>query len=142
MNSSWLTIIVALLRCAPIVGGTASPSDDRADERDVVAPPRVPDDDGEDDDGGGYARLVAWITSNGGRVDPRMTTVATTPAGEGVRGVVATSAIYGGTELLFCPWSLIIGGGPRKVGRMTGGKRLGFNKLPPGRSKGRLRQKG
>ena len=112
---SWLGIIIVaacssllLLRCAPIVGGTASPSE-RA-ERDAVAP-RVPDDDG------GYARLVAWITSHGGRVDPRMTIVTTT-AGAGVRGVVATSAIGGGTELLFCPWSLIIGG-PR--GRMDAG---------------------
>ena len=95
------------------------------DERDVVAPPRVPDDDDDDDDGGGYARLVAWITSHGGRVDPRMTTVATTPAGAGVRGVVATSAIDGGTELLFCPWSLIIGGPPRRGRTDDAGRRAG-----------------
>jgi hypothetical protein len=106
MNSSWLGIFIVaacssllLLRCAPIVGGT-----------------NIPDDIHDDD--GGYARLVDWITSHGGRVDPRMTTVATT-AGAGVRGVVATSAIRGGAELLFCPWSLIIGG--RSAGRMDAG---------------------
>lgn len=54
----------------------------------------------------GFATLVAWMKLHGGRVDSRID-VATNA--NGIRGVVALSAIDEGTELLFCPWELVIG---------------------------------
>ena len=54
-----------------------------------------------------FGKLVAWMKSHGGRVDRRFDVVDGTP--EGVRGAIALSAIEEGTELLFCPWELVIG---------------------------------
>lgn len=53
----------------------------------------------------GFTRLVAWMRRHGGRVDPRINVAEM----NGVRGVVALAAIEEGTELLRCPWKLVIG---------------------------------
>mmetsp|Transcript_7317 Transcript_7317/g.13648 ORF Transcript_7317/g.13648 Transcript_7317/m.13648 type:complete len:447 (-) Transcript_7317:197-1537(-) len=54
----------------------------------------------------GFAKLVSWMKLHGGRVDSRINVTATD---NGIRGVYALSSIEPGTELLFCPWNLIIG---------------------------------
>jgi len=53
----------------------------------------------------GFANLVAWMIYHGGRVYHKLD-VATM---NGIRGVVTLDNIEVGTELLFCPWKLIIG---------------------------------
>ena len=53
-----------------------------------------------------FANLVVWMKSHGGRVDPRIDVSITK---NGVRGAIALSTIENGTELLFCPWKLVIG---------------------------------
>jgi len=65
-----------------------------------------------------FEALVDWVHSNGGRVDPRVamgSMPTTTMASVGntrdgiCRGIVAAEDIQAGTELFFCPWSLVIG---------------------------------
>lgn len=53
----------------------------------------------------GYTLLVVWMKSHGGRVNEMM---AIAPV-DGIRGAVALSDMEEGTELLFCPWKLVIG---------------------------------
>ena len=54
----------------------------------------------------GFATLVVWMKLHGGRGDSRIDVAKNA---NGIRGVVALSAIEEGTELLFCPWELVIG---------------------------------
>jgi hypothetical protein len=55
----------------------------------------------------GFGNLVAWVKINGGRVDDRF---GLAKLGEhGIRGGVALSDIEEGTELMHCPWELVIG---------------------------------
>ena len=60
------------------------------------------DDESKDE---GFARLVKWMRRHGGRVDPRVDVGIS----NGIRGLVATDDIEVDSELLFCPWELIIG---------------------------------
>mmetsp|Transcript_16206 Transcript_16206/g.46569 ORF Transcript_16206/g.46569 Transcript_16206/m.46569 type:complete len:432 (-) Transcript_16206:102-1397(-) len=53
----------------------------------------------------GFARLVRWMRQHGGQVDPRIDVGIR----DGIRGIVATADMDVGTQLLFCPWELIIG---------------------------------
>jgi len=53
----------------------------------------------------GFARLVNWMSQHGGQVDTRIDVGIS----NGVRGIVATADIEDGSQLLFCPWELIIG---------------------------------
>mmetsp|Transcript_37445 Transcript_37445/g.78987 ORF Transcript_37445/g.78987 Transcript_37445/m.78987 type:complete len:395 (-) Transcript_37445:37-1221(-) len=53
----------------------------------------------------GYSRLVNWMADNGGRVDSRFGVAEK----DGIRGIEAFADIEEGTELLFCPWNLVIG---------------------------------
>lgn len=55
----------------------------------------------------GYGPLVDWILSRGGRVEERVSTNHFDD--EGIRGMVALRDLEPGTELLFCPWKLVIG---------------------------------
>lgn len=57
----------------------------------------------------GYDDLVEWVRHNGGRVDDRLGIGTHVHNGEGFRGGVAKGDIEAGTELLFCPWTLIFG---------------------------------
>lgn len=54
-----------------------------------------------------YTNLVEWMRSNGGRVDGRLG-IGTSGSSE-IRGAVALDDIDAGTELLFCPWRLVLG---------------------------------
>lgn len=63
----------------------------------------------------GFANLVAWMKSHGGRVDPSIDIAITT---SGVRGAIALSPIEEGAELLFCPWKLVIGSTGSQPDRM------------------------
>ena len=54
----------------------------------------------------GYQQLVEWVISHGGRVDSRMTMKRDS---NGIRGVLASEPIEENTELLHCPWELVIG---------------------------------
>ncbi|KAI2509618.1 SET domain-containing protein [Fragilaria crotonensis] len=55
----------------------------------------------------GFTKLVNWVKDNGGRVDDRLGMV---DAMDGApRGCVALEDIAAGTELLFCPWNLVLG---------------------------------
>lgn len=55
----------------------------------------------------GYNKLVNWVKDNGGRVDDRLGMV---DAMDGApRGCVALEDITAGSELLFCPWNLVLG---------------------------------
>jgi hypothetical protein len=53
----------------------------------------------------GYARLRRWMRENGGRVDDRFGVAEK----DGIRGIQAFADIEEGSELLFCPWRLVIG---------------------------------
>ena len=53
----------------------------------------------------GFSKLVAWMRTQGGRVDDRLVTQEV----EGVRGGVARADIEEGAVLLHCPWDLVIG---------------------------------
>jgi hypothetical protein len=53
----------------------------------------------------GFSKLVDWIRNNGGRFDDRVVVMEV----DGIRGGVALSDIDQGTELLSCPWDLVIG---------------------------------
>lgn len=53
----------------------------------------------------GFSQLVDWMRNNGGRVDERLAVMEV----GGVRGGVALADIEEGTELLHCPWALVIG---------------------------------
>ena len=54
-----------------------------------------------------YTVLVDWVRANGGRVDERL---GMGPNLDGAgRGAVALHDIEAGTELLFCPWALVLG---------------------------------
>ncbi len=53
----------------------------------------------------GYVRLRSWMRDNGGRVSDRFGVVEK----DGIRGIQAISNIEEGSELLFCPWHLVIG---------------------------------
>jgi hypothetical protein len=53
----------------------------------------------------GFSKLVEWMRSNGGRFDDRVVVTEV----DGIRGGVALSDIEQGTELLNCPWNLVIG---------------------------------
>ena len=64
----------------------------------------------------GFANLVAWMKLHGGRVDPR---IDVTLNENGIRAVVALSTIEEGTELLFCPWKLVIGSSSMQEGGST-----------------------
>jgi hypothetical protein len=55
-----------------------------------------------------YSNLVAWMRSNGGRVDDRFG-VTTSSSSPDVRRAVALRDIAAGTELLFTPWRLVLG---------------------------------
>lgn len=66
----------------------------------------------------GYSKLVAWVRDNGGRVDDRLGLVnAVTVVGgsqpqlqpQQPRGCVALDDICAGSELLYCPWKLVLG---------------------------------
>ena len=59
----------------------------------------------EEEEEDGYMKLVEWMISHGGRVDSRMVIGEV----DGIRGVVAVEDIAENTELLFCPWKLVIG---------------------------------
>lgn len=54
-----------------------------------------------------YKILVQWMKTNDGRVDDRLG-IATNLDGTG-RGLVALDDIAAGTELIFCPWKLVLG---------------------------------
>ncbi|CAB9517678.1 Rubisco LSMT substrate-binding [Seminavis robusta] len=61
----------------------------------------------EEEDDEGYRKLVEWVISHGGRVDERM---AIGQVDGGIRGVIALGGdIENGTELMHCPWKLVIG---------------------------------
>lgn len=53
----------------------------------------------------GYVKLRHWMRDNGGRVNDRFGVVET----DGIRGIQAFSDIEEGSELLFCPWHVVIG---------------------------------
>ena len=53
----------------------------------------------------GFSRLVNWMIENGGRVDNRFGVVEK----DELRGIQAFGDIEEGSELVFCPWSLVIG---------------------------------
>mmetsp|Transcript_5091 Transcript_5091/g.10724 ORF Transcript_5091/g.10724 Transcript_5091/m.10724 type:complete len:405 (+) Transcript_5091:201-1415(+) len=53
----------------------------------------------------GYARLQSWMRENGGRVNDRFGITEK----DGIRGIQAFTDIEEGSELLFCPWHLVIG---------------------------------
>mmetsp|Transcript_563 Transcript_563/g.867 ORF Transcript_563/g.867 Transcript_563/m.867 type:complete len:398 (+) Transcript_563:33-1226(+) len=53
----------------------------------------------------GYARLRSWMRENGGRVNDRFGVAEK----DGIRGIQAFTDIEEGSELLFCPWHLVIG---------------------------------
>ena len=55
----------------------------------------------------GYTKLVNWVKDNGGRVDDRLGMVDAVDGAP--RGCVALDDIAAGTELLFCPWKLVLG---------------------------------
>lgn len=74
----------------------------------------------------GFVKLVDWVRSNGGRVDSRLglgiihdgdnnnnddndTAAAAVDAVVVARGGIALDDIAAGTELLFCPWKLVLG---------------------------------
>jgi hypothetical protein len=52
-----------------------------------------------------FSKLVAWMKTNGGRVDERVAVMQV----DGIRGGVALADIQQGAELLHCPWELVIG---------------------------------
>ena len=52
-----------------------------------------------------FQELSSWIKEHGGRVDERFHITII----DGVRGGEALDTIKAGTELLFCPWKLVIG---------------------------------
>lgn len=52
-----------------------------------------------------FSKLVAWMKTNGGRVDERIAVMQV----DGIRGGVALADIQKGAELLHCPWELVIG---------------------------------
>jgi hypothetical protein len=54
----------------------------------------------------GYTNLVHWLRENGGRVDSRLGLELNR---DGIRGAVALEDIPAGTELLFCPWNMVLG---------------------------------
>ena len=53
----------------------------------------------------GYAKLSSWMRENGGRVNDRFGVAEK----DGIRGIQAFADIDEGSELLFCPWHLVIG---------------------------------
>lgn len=53
----------------------------------------------------GYVRLRSWMRENGGRVNNSFGVVEK----DGIRGIHAFTDIEEGSELLFCPWHLLIG---------------------------------
>ena len=66
-----------------------------------------------------FRNLVKWLRENGGRVDERL---ALETNSDGVRGIRATQDIPAGTELLFCPWKLVLGTEPGDTStKLTGG---------------------
>eukprot|EP00804_Cyclotella_cryptica_P014244 CCRYP_005652-RA/>CCRYP_005652-RA protein AED:0.02 eAED:0.02 QI:49/0/0.5/1/1/1/2/0/421 len=52
-----------------------------------------------------YPGLVSWFTSNGGKIDPRITIGYDD---KGIRGMIASDGIPGGTVLIDCPGSLVV----------------------------------
>mmetsp|Transcript_39263 Transcript_39263/g.66926 ORF Transcript_39263/g.66926 Transcript_39263/m.66926 type:complete len:423 (-) Transcript_39263:34-1302(-) len=56
-----------------------------------------------------FNRLVDWIRAGGGRVDERLGIGFHMHNGENIRGGVALEDIEEGSELLFCPWELVMG---------------------------------
>jgi SET domain len=69
----------------------------------------------ESNDEDGYRQLVAWVKQHGGRVADDMFQLQQImnddddDDGVAMRGGVATANIAKGTELLFCPWDLVLG---------------------------------
>ena len=96
-DAIWLCAYVCVLAWLLVALPTIEAGDDNKDNDN--------DNDNDSNNNGGFTELVAWMRNHGGHVDDSFDMKLI----DGVRGGVAVNDIGEGTELMRCPWELVIG---------------------------------